>query len=215
MFFNKEASEALLLEGQLQGSFRPSPSAAVSAAAGAEPPTKRQRVAAAEASSSASTFVDAAAEPGEGCITVFCDRCGKARILKEHEQGTLGAGDDEDSEWYCSALDGLRDPPLRNRDARGCLAVDDKLEQVCGIALSMVLDQVGVLTRAALCATSADSFDAGELHAELAHCIRRAQDAEIEDILAEVFDSGGGCYGAKGAAAAASGGGGGGGGDWR
>jgi len=104
-------------------------------------------------------------------------------------------------------LDGLREPPLRNRDARGCLAVDDELERACGLAFSMVLDQVGVSTRAALCATSADSFDAGELAAELAHCIRRAQDAEIEDILSEVIDGGGsGSGGGGGGGGSGSGG---------
>ena len=129
------------------------------------------------------TTVPAATHEDLSNITIFCDSCGKARILSKNEnESVCPEGNISDIDFKCTALERLK-------NGGGCSVPDDELVVIVGAGFAQVLDKLEITTRAKLAASLATDFDAGEWADQIERWIERAQALELEDIMADILVS--------------------------
>ena len=104
-------------------------------------------------------------------VTVYCDSCGKARIMKPD----FAAQFDLDNEWTCIKA-----------CVKGCAQPDDEVVGIAGDLFGAVLDAAGVKTRKQLAIANVEEFDAGPWAPYLQEWIAQAQSEEITDSMREI-----------------------------
>jgi len=127
---------------------------------------------------------DAAATPPTSsspptlATTVYCDDCGKARILADHEMATHSSSvNNTKDRWTCSG----------NLSRRGgCDVVDDELFAIAG-SHALVFDALGIQTRLQLANSEVADFDAGENEANIDKYIKTAREEEVEEQAMSAF----------------------------
>jgi len=105
--------------------------------------------------------------------TVYCDACGKARVLKTSYAETF----DLTKEWTCTLV-----------CVNGCAQPDDELENIAGEMFARVLDAIGIKTRKDLANSNSEDYDSGPWSAYIIDWIGKARQEELYDAMREILD---------------------------
>jgi hypothetical protein len=105
-------------------------------------------------------------------LTIYCDACGKARVLKK----SFAEEFDLSKEWTCELA-----------CKEGCNQPDDELANIAGEMFAKVLDSVGIKTRKELASSDSAEFDSGPWEAYIIDWITKARAEETNDAMMEIF----------------------------